>query len=198
MRSPRINFGDSTGAVPIALLVPTLAAAALGYFMFYGRISDVYMGVITLTVTLILFNFINSTAGEEWHIGDAPLGGFNGIPATPAAQLCRATAGAPLDARADLRPAVACLLVCYVLCKVSWRSRFGRVVVAIRENELRAELLGYDVRLYKLAHLHDRRGDGGARRPAVRQLASSSARPCSAWPIAARSSSGSWSAASAR
>ena len=29
-------------------------------------------------------------------------------------------------------------------------SRFGRVVVAIRENELRAELLGYDVRLHKL------------------------------------------------
>jgi branched-chain amino acid transport system permease protein len=29
-------------------------------------------------------------------------------------------------------------------------SRFGRVVVAIRENERRAELLGYDVRLYKL------------------------------------------------
>src|SRR3546814_3446547 len=28
-------------------------------------------------------------------------------------------------------------------------SRFGRVVVAIRENEVRAELLGYDVRLYK-------------------------------------------------
>ena len=30
------------------------------------------------------------------------------------------------------------------------RSRFGRVVMAIRENELRAELLGYDVRLHKL------------------------------------------------
>ena len=28
----------------------------LGYFMFYGRISNVYVGVITLTVTLILFN----------------------------------------------------------------------------------------------------------------------------------------------
>ena len=61
-----INFGDTTWAVPLALLVPTLAAAALGYLMFFGRISDVYMGVITLTVTLILFNFINSTAGDQW------------------------------------------------------------------------------------------------------------------------------------
>src|ERR1700680_4897987 len=29
-------------------------------------------------------------------------------------------------------------------------SRFGRVIVAIRENERRAEFLGYDTRLYKL------------------------------------------------
>jgi ABC-type branched-subunit amino acid transport system permease subunit len=29
-------------------------------------------------------------------------------------------------------------------------SQFGRVLVAIRENELRAELLGYDARRYKL------------------------------------------------
>ena len=51
--------------------------------MFWGRISDVYLGVITLTVSLILFRFINQTAGEQWNIGEAPLGGFNGIPATP-------------------------------------------------------------------------------------------------------------------
>ena len=51
--------------------------------MFYGRISDVYLGVITLTVTLILFNSINSTAGPEFHIGSARLGGFNGIPGIP-------------------------------------------------------------------------------------------------------------------
>ena len=62
-----LNVTDATWAIPVALLVPTLVAAALGYVMFFGRISDVYMGVITLTVTLILFNFINSTAGEEWR-----------------------------------------------------------------------------------------------------------------------------------
>ena len=32
--------------------------------MFYGRLTDVYLGVITLVVTLILFKFINSTAGS--------------------------------------------------------------------------------------------------------------------------------------
>jgi branched-chain amino acid transport system permease protein len=144
-----INFGDTTWAVPLALLLPTLVAAALGYLMFYGRISDVYMGVITLTTTLILFKFANSTAGDEWNIGQAPLGGFNGIPSTPPLNL-------PFNPDAQLAPedifvvAVVCLALCYVVAKLVLRTRFGRVNVAIKENELRAELLGYDVRLHKL------------------------------------------------
>ena len=144
-----LNLPDTTWAVPVALGVPMLVAAALGYVMFYGRISDVYMGVITLTVTLILFNFINSTAGPEWRIGAAPLGGFNGIPATPPLNL-PGDAATPLTPEQILVVAIACLAGCYALCKLILRSRFGRVVVAIRENELRASLLGYDVRRYKL------------------------------------------------
>ena len=144
-----LNLPGTTWAIPIALLVPTVAAAALGYVMFFGRISDVYMGVITLTVTLILFNFVNSTAGDQWRIGAAPLGGFNGIPSTPPLNV-------PGDPATQLAPeqifavAVGCLAGSYVLCRLVLASRFGRVVVAIRENERRAELLGYDVRLYKL------------------------------------------------
>lgn len=144
-----INFGDTTWAVPIALAVPTLVAAALGYLMFYGRISDVYMGVITLTTTLILFKFANSTAGDQWTIGAAPLGGFNGIPATPPLNP-PFNPGEPLAPEAIFAVAVACLALCYVAARLILRTRFGRVAVAIRENELRAELLGYDVRLHKL------------------------------------------------
>ena len=144
-----INLGDTTGAVPLAILVPAGFALLLGYFLFYGRISDVYLGVITLTVTLILFKFINSTASDVWTIGQAPLGGFNGIPMTPPLNF-------PGDMTAMLMPdqifvlAVIGLLLCYVIAKLILASHFGRVVVAVKENELRAELLGYDVRLYKL------------------------------------------------
>jgi ABC-type branched-subunit amino acid transport system permease subunit len=135
--------------VPIALLVPTLIAGALGYFMFYGRISDVYMGVITLTVTLILYKFANSTAGDQWTIGKAALGGFNGIPGTPPLNLPLQPDQA-LDPRQVFILAVICLLSCYIVAKLTLRTRFGRVAVAIRENEVRAELLGYDVRRHKL------------------------------------------------
>ncbi len=145
-----INFGDTTWAIPLALALPTAVAAALGYLMFYGRISDVYMGVITLTTTLILFKFANSTAGDQWKIGSSPLGGFNGIPGTPPLNV-------PFDPGTQLAPdqifviAVLCLGLCYAAAKLILRTRFGRVSVAIKENELRAELLGYDVRLHKMA-----------------------------------------------
>jgi branched-chain amino acid transport system permease protein len=144
-----INFGDTTFALPLALVLPTLFAAALGYLMFFGRISDVYMGVITLTTTLILFKFANSTAGDEWNIGAAPLGGFNGIPGTPPLNW-------PFDPADQLSPeqvfvvATIALALCYAAAKLILRTRFGRVAVAIKENELRAELLGYDVRWHKL------------------------------------------------
>ncbi|HEX3993218.1 MAG TPA: branched-chain amino acid ABC transporter permease, partial [Acetobacteraceae bacterium] len=78
-----MNMGDSTVPFFLAILLPAVFAALLGYFMFYGRISDAYVGVITLTVTVILFNVVNSTAGDVYHIGNAPLGGFNGMPSVP-------------------------------------------------------------------------------------------------------------------
>ena len=47
--------------------------------------------------------------------------------------------------------AVAALTASYLACKLLLLTPFGRIVVAVRENELRAELLGYDIRLIKLA-----------------------------------------------
>ena len=67
----------------LGLLIPTIFAALLGYFMFWGRVTDVYLGVITLTVSLILYKLFNATAGDAYHIGKAALGGFNGIRGLP-------------------------------------------------------------------------------------------------------------------
>ena len=75
-----INMGESTLPMLVAVLVPGAFAALLGAMMFYGRLGDVYLAIITLVVTLILYRFMNSTAGSEYVIGAARLGGFNGIP----------------------------------------------------------------------------------------------------------------------
>jgi branched-chain amino acid transport system permease protein len=122
----------------------------LGYFIFYGRISDVYLGVITLTVTLIMFNSINSTAGPEFHIGSARLGGFNGIPGIPPLNL-PGNRGAPVELEGMFYLSTTVLLATYFGLRLLLASRFGRIIVGIRENERRAELLGYDPRAYKLA-----------------------------------------------
>jgi branched-chain amino acid transport system permease protein len=97
----------------------------------------------------MLFKFANSTAGDEWTIGKAPLGGFNGIPSTPPLNV-PFQPDTPLDPVQVFVVAVLCLAACYAVAKFVLRTRFGRVAVAVRENELRAELLGYDVRLHKL------------------------------------------------
>ena len=143
-----INFGGSTWAILVAIIVTSAFASALGYFIFYGRVSDVYLGVITLTVTLIFFSLIRRTSGPEYKIGNALLGGFNGVSSPPI--------NLPWNSASFLFPeqvfyvAMAALIICYVF--VGWlvNTKFGRVCVAIRENELRAELLGYDIRAYKL------------------------------------------------
>ena len=145
-----INMGDSTIPVLISIAAPMVFAALLGYFMFYGRISDAYIGVITLTVSVILFELINSTSGSAYHIGSADLGGFNGIPSVPPLNM-------PGDPESPFSPeqawyaSMGLLIAVYVLLRAILASRFGRVVVAIRENETRAMLLGYDPRLFKLA-----------------------------------------------
>lgn len=144
-----LNFTGTSWAVPIAIAVPALFAALLGYLMFFGRIGNIYVGVVTFAVTLILFNFANSTAGPQWHIGAAPLGGFNGIPSTPPLNVPGAPGNA-LAPEAIFGVAAVALALSYVICKLVLHSRFGRTAVAVRENETRAELLGYDIRLYKL------------------------------------------------
>ncbi|MDB5789965.1 branched-chain amino acid ABC transporter permease [Caballeronia mineralivorans] len=143
------NLGDSTVPFVLAIVVPAVFAAALGYIIFYGRLSDVYMGVITLTVTLILFNLINSTAGPEWKIGVAPLGGFNGIPNIAPLNM-PGNVDDVIGPRGLFELSLGMLLLVYLLLRALLAVKLGRVIVASKENEQRVLLLGYDARAYKL------------------------------------------------
>lgn len=143
-----VNFGGSTGAILIGILVAAAFAAVLGYFVFYGRVSDVYLAVITLTVALILYSLMRRTSGPEYKIGNALLGGFNGTGAPPIN-----VPGRPdiiLFPEHTFYVAMAALILLYVFCGWLVTTHFGRVCVSIRENETRAELLAYDTRAYKL------------------------------------------------
>ena len=145
-----LNFDTTTWPALAAILVAMLFAAVLGYFVIYGRVSDIYLSVITLVVTLILEKGIRSTSGPEYVIGSVRLNGQNGIPSVPSLRL-------PWDPSTDLFVdgvlylSVVLLVLVYVGLRLLLVTHFGRVLVGIRENERRIDLLGYDSRAYKLA-----------------------------------------------
>ncbi|MEO6024048.1 MAG: ABC transporter permease [Burkholderiales bacterium] len=150
-----LNFGSSYGLTFAALLVAValaaLVALIIGYFMFYGGIRDVFVGIVTLSITLVFETFMAQTAGPEWAIGSARLNGFNGMSGMPPLTI-------PWPGQEDIALEgqylfwfLVALVVCvYLGLRILVNSRFGNVMVAIRENPNRAEMLGYDVRRYQL------------------------------------------------
>lgn len=150
-----INFGSAYGftwiALVLAILIAALFAALLGYFMFFGRIAGVFLGIVTLAVPLMLERFMAQTAGPEWHIGTARLNGFNGMSAMPPLTIPWFDEPIVLFADVGLYYVVlGMLVVVYLALRILMNSSFGNVIVAIRENPERAEMLGYDIRKYQL------------------------------------------------
>ncbi len=145
------NTGETVSALIGALLVAAALAAALGYFMFYGKVGDVYVAIITLAVTLVLLQVITSTAGPQYHIGKAQLGGYNGMTNIPSMEF--GYPGHPGDQMSQPDTYTFAVLLAglaFLGVRMFLASGFGRVITAIRENELRTELLGYDVRRAKV------------------------------------------------
>lgn len=144
---------ETGSAVLIAIAASALFAALMGYVLFYGKIGDVYFAIVTLAITLVFYTVVSSMSGPQYHIGDAQLGGFNGIPSVPSIAL-----GMPGNANnTEFTPsqllgfAICLCAFLYGLVKFLITGRFGRMLSGIRENELRMELLGYDTQRLKLA-----------------------------------------------
>ncbi len=149
-----INLGATGGLTFLCLLggiaVAALFAALLGYFLIYGRVSGVFFGIVTFATTLALAAFFGQTAGPEWAIGKARFNGFNGMIGMPALELPWFDENITLEGNALYYFVLVLLLVIYLGLRILVNSRFGNVLVAIREDPLRTELLGYDVRKYQL------------------------------------------------
>lgn len=164
-----INFaspGGITAALLAGVVLGGISAALLGYFMFYGGVRDVYVTIITLVATMVLHTFMAQTAGSEWTIGEAALGGFNGMPDIPLLTLGVEGAAfqfvfneipvlVPGLGTVELDPfyylALALLLGTYLALRVLVNSDYGRVMVAVREDEDRTRMFGYDVTRVKFA-----------------------------------------------
>lgn len=127
-------------AILMVVLVPGLLALVFGWFAFRSRIKGVYLSIVTqaLTYAAMLLFFRNETG----------FGGNNGF--TDFKRIFGQPITAPGTRAALLAASAFCLLVAFVLCRWLVRSKFGRVLEAIRDAEARVMFLGYDPLPYKL------------------------------------------------
>lgn len=155
-----INVAGSAWASLIGLVaglaVTFLLAAILGWLVFYARLRGVYVAIVTLVVTLLFETFLNQTAGPQWKIGEAYLGGNNGLGRFSGAVQQLPTLSIPLgdagfafvgSTKAFFYLLLVLIVLVYLGLRILVNSRFGIALTAIREDPERTESLGYDVRL---------------------------------------------------
>ncbi|MEI7969594.1 MAG: urea ABC transporter permease subunit UrtC [Betaproteobacteria bacterium] len=128
-------------AATLVVLVPGLLAFVFGFFAFRSRIRGVYFSIITqaLTFALMLLFFRNDTG----------FGGNNGF--TDFKRILGFRVAEP-DTRAFLFAITGVYLAaCLMLTRALIRSKYGRVLTAIRDSESRLMFSGYNPLWYKLS-----------------------------------------------
>jgi urea transport system permease protein len=120
-------------ALLMALLVPGALAGGFGWLAFRSRVSGVYLSIITqaLTYALMLAFFRN----------DMGFGGNNGL--TDFKDIAGADLHQPGTRAALLALTALALALCLLASRVILRSRFGDLLVAVRDAESRTRFIGY-------------------------------------------------------
>ncbi len=138
-------FWAPFNSFPFTLLaifvIPAAIAGLLGYVVFRNRIRGVYFSILTQAALVVFFNLFN---GQQKLIN-----GTNGLK-TASAELFGGQVGSP-DVQFKLYMLTIVLLVgAYVLCRWLTGGRFGRLLVAIRDDEPRVRFSGYDPTAFKV------------------------------------------------
>ncbi|WP_302172964.1 urea ABC transporter permease subunit UrtC [uncultured Hydrogenophaga sp.] len=125
----------------LVVLVPGLVAFVFGYFAFRSRIKGVYFSIITqaLTYAALLLFFRNETG----------LGGNNGF--TDFKRILGMPIATPGMRMTLFVITGLVLLGCFLGARWLVRSKFGRVLQAVRDAESRVMFCGYNPLAYKLA-----------------------------------------------
>jgi urea transport system permease protein len=131
------NFGY---AMLMVLVVPGVLAFVFGWFAFRSRVTGVYLSIITqaLTFALLLAFFRN----------DFGFGGNNGL--TDFKDILGYNVQTDETRAALFAASVVALALGYAICRFVVTSKYGKVLVAIRDAESRTRFLGYRVENYKL------------------------------------------------
>lgn len=132
-------FHSLTFALFAGVLIPVILAAFVGWFIFRGRVTGVFVAIITLA-TLVVVNLL--IIDQQRFTG-----GFNGI--TDLARL--SLFGVEFDAysKSTYYLVATCLTFCLFSCLALTKSKAGLILQAIRDQEDRVRFFGYDVASYK-------------------------------------------------
>lgn len=128
-------------AVILGLLLPAAAAFVIGYLGFASRVRGVFFAILTQALTL-----------GAWLIfcrNDMRLCGTNGL--TNFVTIAGFDLTNPTVKLSLYLLTVFALVAVFVLCRRIVNSRFGRVLIAIRDNEDRLRFSGYKPHTYKVA-----------------------------------------------
>lgn len=129
---------SSLGAILLAIVIVMLFAVVLGYFLFYGRLSGPYLGIVTLAIAVIA-----ERIAVKWYY----IGGYNGLINVPPLSI----AGWELFNFKVLFYVILVIgLAVYLICNRIVRSPFGTILAALRDNEVRAEFFGYNIAQFKI------------------------------------------------
>ncbi len=127
-------------AALMVVLVPGLLAFVFGWFAFRSRVTGVYLSIITQALTFaLMLGFFRNNFG---------FGGNNGL--TDFKDILGFNVQAPGTRAALFAASVIALMIGFLICRAIVASKFGKVLIAIRDAEARTRFLGYRVESYKL------------------------------------------------
>ncbi|MEL6229437.1 MAG: urea ABC transporter permease subunit UrtC [Cyanobacteria bacterium J06627_3] len=132
-------------SLPVTLIaivvLPGVVAGLLGYLVFRNRIRGVYFSILTQAMLVVFFNFFN---GQQKLIN-----GTNGL-TTDTTLLFGQQVGSDRMQFVFYVATVVVLALTYGLCRWLTRGRFGRLLIAIRDDENRLRFSGYNPAMFKV------------------------------------------------
>jgi urea transport system permease protein len=127
-------------AILMVVLVPGVLAFVFGWFAFRSRVTGVYLSIITQALTYaLMLGFFRNNFG---------FGGNNGL--TDFKDILGFNVQAESTRAALFAISCIALMVGFLLCRAVVTSKYGKVLIAIRDAEARTRFLGYRVESYKL------------------------------------------------
>ena len=124
----------------MVVVVPGLLAFVFGWFAFRSRVTGVYLSIITQAMTYaLMLGFFRNNFG---------FGGNNGL--TDFKDILGFNVQAEATRNVMFALSGIALMLGFMVCRAIVTSKFGKVLIAIRDAESRTRFLGYRVESYKL------------------------------------------------